>query len=147
MGGVIGSLLYERGIRVVKLITIGSPLKGASLLNHKPVVFRLPFGVTYTQQTQHLVDFFAGKYDGMKIPHRWLADLANEDRNDVQSYDLDYEYHNITMSFPFTDNDTCVFIDEAKWSDEHWTHINWSQHSLAFIDPRLFSTVYGLLKR
>ena len=90
------------------------------------------------------------------MSHRYLEDLAEQKNVDNHTRLLneyttlstkpDYKYHHITMSWPFTNNDGYVFVDEAKWDDENWTHLDWADHRSIFANPRLWVLVGKLVE-
>lgn len=125
MGGVVGGALHTRGWRVALLVTIGSPVRGARLLD---VLERaLPAAVANALR---------------KPVHAHLLELARGERAcDVPPH----PYHCITMSWPGTTFDGCVWQDEATYDDEHHTHLAWADHRTVFANPRLWWHVNSLV--
>lgn len=122
MGGVIGGLMHTKGWDVEKLITIGSPLKGASLV--KQLEDTLPMSIQnalYKPMYQDLVDMLDKPLE--TPPH---------------------DYHCITMAWPwpFSQFDGCVYIDEGRFCDQKHTHLYWADHRLVFANPRLWWHVH-----
>ncbi len=56
-----------------------------------------------------------------------------------------HDYHTISMSWPFTDFDGCVYKDETIFTEEKHTHLKWADHRTIFANPRLWITVGNLL--
>ena len=56
------------------------------------------------------------------------------------------DYQCITMSWPFTDYDTCIFKHEGCFEKEHHTHFYISEHTLIFLDIRLWKLILKLVK-
>lgn len=120
MGGVFGCFLSEM-FNVKHLITIGSPLKGARIikfLRHIPIIYK----ILYKPMYDYLVDLIENPLKEPKC-----------------------NYHCISMSWPFTTFDGCVFVDEAKFDDNNHTHLNYADHRTIFANPRLWYCVKQII--
>lgn len=124
MGGVIGSKLHTKNINIVDLVTIGSPVKGASILPK--------LRETLHQSIQDV--FYKPLYED-------LIDMLEDE--DIQP--PPHNYHCFTMSWPFSTFDGCVFADEARFDAENSTHLAWADHRSIFANPRLWSKVCNYL--
>lgn len=117
LGGVAAMNLYKDGWNVVKAITVGSPLHGASVLNtlHKvlPIVFNR--GTYVYLRTKPCQD---------EPPH---------------------EYKTISMGILNSNFDSCVHRHEATLKEEHHTHETWLDHRFGFLHPRLLRTIVSKL--
>lgn len=123
MGGVMANNLHKKGWKVLKSITIGSPLHGARFLHQ--LKNKLPTFITnklYKKSYQYLME---------------------KDKDDEPPHD----YHTITMSLPFSNEfDGCVYKDEGILDPNKNTHINWTDHRLVFGSPRLLHHVHQQIK-
>ena len=122
MGGVIGSKLVSfDDIHVKLLITIGSPLKGARALEKLPTVL--------TRSSL----MYKPMYDDLlyMLTETQVAPAC--------------KYHCITMSWPFTTFDGCVFMDEGYFDEDFHTHLNWADHRTVFGNPRLWTHVHTVI--
>ena len=123
MGGVIGSLLHSKNINVSYLITIGSPLKGASILTYlKELVPQFIQDIAYKPMYDNLIDML-----------------------DSETIIPPHDYHCITMSWPFTTFDGCVYKEEAKFDDINNTHLFFADHRTIFMNIRLWYTIGALI--
>lgn len=122
MGGVMGNNLHKYGWNIAKSITIGSPLHGARILN-----------MLDNNLPQYIKDMFFIE------PYFYLM---NKDSDKIPPH----PYHCITMSLPFSNFDGCVFVDEAKFEDQHHTHLNNAHHITVFGNPKLFNIVLREIK-
>lgn len=121
MGGVYAHSLHKRGWNIKISVSIGSPVKGAQLLNM--LEKRLPEFVvnTLTKPPYDLLKNFEIE----KPPH---------------------PYHCITMGwFYWTDFDGVVFRNEAFLEEEYATHYNFSDHRFFNFNPRLFRKIIELI--
>lgn len=123
LGGVVSIKLHERGMNVVKLITIVSPVRGSWLCNK-------------------IKNSILGYSSMFRTP---FHDLAIEYDKEFTKPDIDV--HSITTSWPGTSFDGCVFIDEGTVDEDTHHHIGWSDHRLLFIDGRLFKKVHDILSK
>ena len=123
MGGVMANNLHTKGWSCLKIVTIGSPLHGARLL---------------TFLESKLPTFITNRLRRRAYDH--LIEKANKQMKDKKP---PCDYHNITMSLPFCNFDGCVFVDEAKFDDDHenHTHLHWAHHTTVFFNPRLWICV------
>jgi len=119
MGGVVGARLHTRGWHLDTLVTIGSPLHGAAVLNY--AVDCLPSTV---------VDWaMKPNYEYLMLEKRMATPP--------------HAGHCITMSWPFIGTfDGCVFVDEARFDEWPHTHLTWADHRTVFANPRLWHAVY-----
>jgi hypothetical protein len=129
MGGVIASKLHTKGWKIKKIITIGSPLHGARILNQ--LNSALPSWISNFLR-RNSYTYLMTKEKEKEPPH---------------------DYHTISMSWPFTDFDGCVYKDEAMFTKdeamftkEKHTHLKWADHRTIFTNPRLWITVGNLIK-
>ena len=122
MGGVVANNLHQKGWDVKYAIYIGSPLHGAKLLNTLDSI--LPTTIR---------DYF------FKKPYGYLM---SKERDEIPPHD----YHAITMSWPGTSFDGCVYQDEAMLEKDKHTHLRWADHRTIFFNPRLWITVENLLR-
>ncbi len=143
MGGVIGSLLHTRDINVVDLITIGSPLKGASILTREKDIKFNVFGHELTFHKAWVSKILSVFIKDYTPNHNKLVEMSIQD--DVKP--PKHPYHCVTMSWPFTDCDGCVFVDEGYFSEEHHTHLRLADHRTVFANVRLWHTVKNLIMR
>jgi len=128
MGGVMANNLHTKGWTCLKIITIGSPLHGARLLNY--LESKLPNWIT------------------KKLKKRAYDYLMDKSANQLRDLKPPCDYHNITMSLPFCSFDGCVFADEAKFKDDfdNHTHLPWAHHTTIFFNPRLWCCVLDKIK-
>lgn len=119
-GGVIGSLLHIFGWNIELLITIGSPLKGASLL--RSLKNNIPESL-------------------QKILHKPMYDDLLQLLSQPIS-EPPHKCHCITMGWFYTEFDGCVYAEEAYFTKDSHTHIYFADHRVVFADPRLWDTVY-----
>ena len=114
MGGLIANSLHTKGWNISYAIYIGAPLHGASLLNKLegtlPTVVR---NALYKVPYQHLMT----KGRDPEPPH---------------------DYHTISMAWPLTEFDGCVFKNEATLDEKNHTHLAWADHRTVFLNPRLW---------
>lgn len=124
MGGVIANNLHKLGWNIFYIITIGSPLHGARLLN---------------QLDSILPDFIRDLF--YKKPYEYLM---TKGKDEIPPHD----YHTISMSWIGTENfDGYVYKDEAMLDSEKHTHLNYADHRTIFMNPRLFFTIHNILDR
>jgi len=123
MGGVMAHRLHEKGWRVAKSISIGSPLHGANLLNI--LESKLP---TWIATSLH-----KKAYDTLKLP---------------QTLDPPpHPYHTISMALPFSTNfDGCVFVHETLFDRQHHTHMPFASHQFVVANPRLWTLIWRKLQ-
>jgi hypothetical protein len=123
MGGVVGHILSSEW-NVSLLITIGSPLRGSKLLE--------------------------------KIDNN-IHDRIKEAFHKPMYYDLikmikeplgepECKYHCITMSWPFSDFDGCIYVDEGHFDKDNHTHLKWADHRTIFVNPRLWYHVHKIIE-
>ncbi len=121
MGGVVANRMHTKGWNVAKSVYIGSPLNGARLL--KSIDSTLPTPIR---------DYL------FKKPYEFLMDKEREEAPP-------HPYHTISMSWPGTSFDGCVFRDEATLEESHHTHLPWADHRTIFLNPRLWYHVGNML--
>ena len=121
MGGVVANSLHKKGWKIKLGIYIGSPLHGAHLISQLESI--LP---TTIQNLLYIkpFDYLKSKDKEKEPPHN---------------------YHTISMAWPFTDFDGCVYRGETMMDERKHTHIPWSDHCTIFANPRLWTTVGSLL--
>lgn len=123
MGGIMANNLHKKGWSCLKIVTIGSPLHGARYLVFHASLLPTVL-VNYVKKNRRCYDYLLKKaikkIKGEKPPH---------------------DYHNITMSLPFTNFDGCVFVDEGKMDDENHTNFGWSYHDSIIFNPMIWSCV------
>lgn len=125
IGGLVGSKLHEKGIDVSLLIPIVAPLHGAYFLK---------------QLEDNLHDAIMSR---VKKPI--YEELIKMHQNGVQA-SPPHKYHTISVNWPLTTFDGCVYVDETKFDDENHTHLRWADHRTIFIDPRLWHTINKILE-
>lgn len=123
MGGVIGHRLSENW-NIKLLITIGSPLKGARVL----------FSLEEKIPEKIKEIFYKPMYDDLK--HLTNFPLPEPG----------CDYHCITMAWPFTNFDGCVYVDESSYKKENHTHLAIADHRTIFANPRLWMAVEKIIK-
>lgn len=121
MGGVVANRMHTKGWRVEKSVYIGSPLHGARLLNGLDAW--LPAAVR---------DFMFKKSYGF---------LMDKEREEPPPH----PYHTISMAWPGTSFDGCVFRDEATLEEVNHMHLPWADHRTVFLNPRLWYHVGNML--
>ena len=57
-----------------------------------------------------------------------------------------HKYHCFTMAWPMSNFDGCVYVEEAKFEDEHHTHLPYSDHRTIFANPRLWWHVHKCIE-
>jgi pimeloyl-ACP methyl ester carboxylesterase len=124
MGGVVGNQLHTRGWKIDLLITIGSPLKGASVV--KTLKENMP------QKVQDILH---------KPLYEDLIKLLEEPMESPP-----HKYHCFTMAWPLMNFDGCVYVEEGKFEDEHHTHLPNSDHRTIFANPRLWWHVHKVIE-
>lgn len=123
MGGVIGSLLHTRGWNLEMLITIGSPVKGAAIV--RTLKNKLP------QKVLNVIH--KPMYDD-------LIKLLDEPIEEPP-----HNYHCLTMAWPMSKFDGCVYVEEAHFDKERHTHLPFADHRTIFANPRLWWHVHDKL--
>lgn len=124
MGGCVGSLLHQKGWNIDLLITVGSPLRGTRFL----------------QQCQNKLNTLVYNF---LFNRKMYSDLLNMINNPLQA--PPHPYFCFSMSWFMTNFDGCVYKDEARFSDQHHAHLNWTDHRTVFMDPRLFRQILAKL--
>ena len=114
MGGVVANRMHTKGWNITQSIYIGSPLNGARLLNNLHAILPVP---VRDHLTKPAYTFLMEKPLEVIPPH---------------------PYHTISMSWPFSDFDGCVFRDEATLTESNHTHLAWADHRTIFLNPRLW---------
>lgn len=118
LGGIAVMNLHTRGWNVVKAVSVGAPLHGASVLNKLARVLPWWFDRgTYT--------YLRTKGHQMPPPH---------------------PYATISMGILSTDFDNCVYRHEATMAEEHHHHEEWLDHRLGFFHPRLWRAVFDNIR-
>lgn len=123
MGGVVSNNMHRMGWNIRFAIYIGAPLHGANLLNQLEAV--LPTMVR---------DFL------FKKPYELLM---NKEHDPIPPHD----YHAITMAWPFTAFDGCVYQSEGMLEEDKHTHLPWADHRTVFLNPRLWYHVNNILNK
>ena len=121
MGGVIGAHLHTYGWKIECLVTIGSPLHGASMLSY--AFERIPSALSCALMKPNY-EYLMQQETTPKPPHAC---------------------HCITMSWPLLDFDGCVFVEEARFTSCPHTHLAWADHRTVFANPRLWLSVSAAL--
>jgi pimeloyl-ACP methyl ester carboxylesterase len=114
MGGLVANRLHTKGWQVKVAIYIGAPLHGARLLTQLESM--LP---TMVRNAMY------------KRPYGFLMEKARE-------MVPPHPYHSISMAWPGTSFDGCVYRDEATLHPQHHTHLPWADHRTVFANPRLW---------
>lgn len=122
-GGLMAHRLHQKGWRIRKSISIGSPLHGARLIAQLAAV--LP---------QSICDWVRKR----KIPYSYLQ---HKDKEDAPPH----PYHTVSMGWFWSDFDGCVYRNETVFDDKYHSHLSFSDHRTAFVDPRLFTLVCSLV--
>lgn len=117
MGGLIANSLHKKGWKIMMAVYIGSPLHGADLLNQLEAA--LPSKIRDV--------LYKKSYD-------FLKSKGKED-------DPPHPYHTISMAWPFTMFDGCVYKDETMLDERNHTHLPWADHRTVFANPRLWHCV------
>lgn len=123
MGGLISNNLHRKGWNIKNAVYIGAPLHGARILKQLdsilPTIIRnFLFKKPY--------EILMMKEKDIEPPHK---------------------YHSISMAWPFTNFDGCVYKDEAMISEKNHTHLAWADHRTIFANPRLWYNVYKILNK
>lgn len=121
MGGVVSANLHRRNLNVVHMITIGSPLHGANLLNQLEAI--LPATVV-NALNKPSYDYLKSKEHQQEPPHT---------------------YNTISMGWAWSNFDGCVYRNEATLDPAFHTHLSWMDHRTGFGNPRLWTLVTSLL--
>ena len=121
MGGVVANRMHTKGWNITKSVYIGSPLHGARLLNYLNAHLS-----TVVRDFMH------------KKPYEFLMDKEREEAPP-------HPYHTISMSWPGTSFDGCVFRDEATLEESNHTHLPWADHRTVFLNPRLWYHVGNMV--
>ena len=117
MGGIVANRLHAKGWNISKGVYIGSPMHGASMLNWLDAL--LPTTVRDALYKKPY-GFLMAKGKDQMPPH---------------------PVHTISMAWPGTDFDGCVWRSEATMDPEHHTHLAWADHRTVFANPRLWCNV------
>lgn len=120
VGGLIGCLLHRYGWNVELLITIGSPVKGA-------------LAVKYIRDSAPQII--------KNVLHKPMYDNLIQ-MLETPLQEPTHKYHCFTMGWFNTLFDGCVYIDEARFTKEHHTHLCFSDHRSIFANPRLWYNVH-----
>lgn len=122
MGGLIANNLHKKGWKIKMAVYIGSPLHGANLLNQLDAL--LPTSIRN------------------KLYKKAYGFLMVKEKEDEPPHD----YHTISMAWPFTEFDGCVYKSETILDKINHTHLPWADHRTIFANPRLWKTVNNLIK-
>jgi esterase/lipase len=117
MGGVIANNLHRKGWTIKMAVYIGSPLHGANFLN----------------QLESILPTFIRNFM-FKKSYKFLQDKKPEPIPP-------HKYHTISMSWPFTEFDGCVYKRETILDEKNHTHLRWADHRTIFANPRLWVLV------
>jgi pimeloyl-ACP methyl ester carboxylesterase len=121
MGGVIANNMHKKGWKVKMAVYIGSPLHGANLLNQLENI--LPTKVRNA--------LYKLPYDYLKVKDR--------------EPEPPHPYHTISMAWPFTEFDGCVYKHETMLDEDKHTHLAWADHRTIFANPRLWHKVFKII--
>lgn len=125
MGGVYAHNLHKKGWENIFLsISIGSPLKGASILH---------------SAEKYLPAFIKDPLN--KPPYDYL-------KKNIEQSEPPHPYHCVTMGWFYGTNfDGCVFRDEAYLDEKNSTHYEFSDHRFFNFSPRLFFKLHELIQK
>jgi esterase/lipase len=123
MGGVMANNLHKTGWNIRKSIMVCSPLHGASIIEK---LQNSCFNKIYDKYFRKKAHEFLSSKECDEIPP--------------------HPYHTVSVSFPFSTFDGCVFIDETKLDDKNHTHFNWSTHETIFFSPRFYLFIIKILR-
>ena len=126
MGGLVSNNMWKKGWNIDSAVYIGAPLHGARLI--EKIESSVP---TCVRRCLHKSLYKQKPYDF----------LRSKQPDDIPPHN----YHAITMSWPFTDFDGCVYKDEGMLEPEHHTHLRGADHRTIFANPRLWSTVLKVM--
>jgi pimeloyl-ACP methyl ester carboxylesterase len=124
MGGVVGSHLHEFGWRIELLITINSPLNGATLLRELDSM--LPISVM-------------GMCGGNSPTYNYLKALP------VMGIPP-HPYKTIGTPLPFMNSDGMVQEQDAMIEAQHHHRIGWGSHHTVVLDPRVYFAILSILQ-
>lgn len=119
-GGVIArSVARRRGDRICTVVAIASPLNGAAML-----------------------DWMTANYPSLVNKSKGYELIrAIEPNVDIAPV----KFYSVSVGRPGNPEfDTCVYRSEATAPDGH-AHIDWSEHRLAVLDPRVWQTVHAFI--
>ncbi len=126
-GGVVANAMHRKNWRIKNAIYIGSPLHGARLLLQLRAL--LPHAVT---------EFFMKQpYDFLMSEHKYIK----------YAIEPNHPYHTISMGWGWSDFDGCVYKNETLFDMKNHTHLQWADHRLIIISPRLWTLIHQLLSR
>lgn len=117
MGGIVSNRLHMHGWNIVKAVYIGSPLHGASVLGQLENI--LPEAVANFLK-RPAYDYLKKKSREEPPPH---------------------PYTTVSMAWPFTEFDGCVYRKEATFDKKSHIHLPWADHRSVFFNPRLWHVV------
>lgn len=118
LGGLIANRLHQKNWKIKKSIYIGSPLNGSRLAK-----------IVRNNINKNLIspalEIFEKKEKEIIPPH---------------------DYQTITMSwFGFSNFDGKVYKDEAIIEEKNNIHLNWQDHTLVFLNPRLWNLILNII--
>ena len=122
MGGVVFNRMHKDGWDVARAVYIGSPLHGASILALLESILAGPITNALKRRTY---DYLKNKPVELPPPH---------------------DYVTVSMSWPLTDFDGCVFRDEATLDKDRHVHLSCADHRSVFFNPRLWRVVRDALE-
>lgn len=121
-GGVVANNLHRRGWRIETAIYVGSPLRGARVIDLAESL--LPACVA---------DLFR------KPPYEFLQQKAAEEPPP-------HPYWTVSMGWFWTGFDHCVHRDEATLDPTRNVHLPWADHATIVLNPRFWWLVRELLQ-
>ena len=121
LGGIAAMNLWSRGWDVRHAVSVGSPLRGARFVStvrvHVPLAAMLMRDATYT--------FLETPKEQPEPPH---------------------PFHTISCGLFHTPFDGCVHRDEATLDNARHTHERNLHHSLGWVTPQLWQSVWAVLQ-
>jgi pimeloyl-ACP methyl ester carboxylesterase len=124
MGGVVGAEMHKFGWDVKLLITINSPLNGASFLHQLDGAF-----------PTRLVEVCGGD-----------STIYNYLRRKPPAAIPPHPYKTISTNLPFMQFDGMVYQQDAMIEPKHHSIIPWGSHHTVVLDPRVYFEVVQIIK-
>ena len=125
MGGLVGMEMHKFGWNIQLLITINSPLHGATLLHQIDEL--LP---------SKLVEICGGN----SRTYTYLRNVG------ARSVVPPHPYKTISTNLPFLPFDGMVYEREAMLDPSHHTAIPWGMHHTVVLDPRIYWSLLSILQ-
>lgn len=122
LGGVVANKLHEHNWNIHSAIYIGSPLGGAYFLN----------------QLESTIPSFLFNYIHEK-PFNFL-------KKELEIKEPPHKYHTISMGWFYSYFDGCVYKGETSITDAKHSHFYFSDHRIAFADPRIWYFVGDIIQ-